>query len=104
MTYKEATIIYSILKLGRDEGTISMDMLLAAFSTSAFLKMEGPSRYLHLPASPHICERQQELGHQRQKNKTEHLDCNPFSSIKQNALHMDINSAGGIWFPVKTHK
>lgn len=37
ITYKTATIVYSILKVGMDEENISMDMLLAAFTTSMFL-------------------------------------------------------------------
>ena len=65
--------------------------------------MESPSRYLHLTASPHIwvCEN---FGIKDRKIRPSIWIATHF--LQQRKMHFTwtSNSAGGIWFPVKTHK
>lgn len=104
VTWKEATRIHSILKLGMDEENIGIHILLAAFSTSVILETEDSCRYLQPIASPHILERLQELWHWRQEIMTDHFDCNPFISTKQIHFPWTLSSADELEFSVKTPK
>lgn len=100
-THKEAKIVYSILKRGTDEENISMDRLLAAFTTSVFLKMESPSRYLHLTSS---AKGSKTFGIKDRKVRLSNWIATHF--LQQSKMHFTwtLNSEGRIWFPVKTWK